>query len=115
MRFNKRNAVFVSAFKEVQRAVHANAVQKGFWHANSDVGCKIALIHSELSEAIEYIRNGDGPDDKLPNRRGGEVELADAIIRIMDLAEYMRYDIAGALLAKHEFNRNRPPLHGKKF
>lgn len=106
--------IFKDSFADVQRAVHENAVNKGFWKADSNVSTKIALIHSEVSEGFEAFRKGDN-DDKLVDRPGLEVELADAIIRMMDLAEHLGYDLADAIIRKHAYNKTRPVLHGKKF
>lgn len=66
----------------------------------------IALIHSELSEALEAERK-DLMDDKLPHRKGAEVELVDAIIRILDYAGGFQYDLQGAFDEKMSYNRNR--------
>ena len=66
----------------------------------------IALMHSELSEALEADRKGL-MDDKLPHRDGREVELADCIIRILDTAAALNLDIAGALIEKNRFNAQR--------
>jgi len=82
----------------------------------------IALQHSELSEALEGYRKGLN-DDHLPNRKSVEVEFADAIIRILDTAEYLGLDIGSALLEKCEYNKNRKDHkienrkkeNGKKF
>ena len=82
----------------------------------------IALIHSEVSEALQANRK-DAPDDHLPHRKGEEVELADAIHRILDLAEARGHDRAGALFEKILYNRqradhkkeNRDKADGKKY
>lgn len=71
-----------------------------------NVGEVIALMHSELSEALEAYRK-DLMDDKLPNRSGLEVELADCCIRIFDTARAMKLDLAGAIIEKNRFNRTR--------
>jgi NTP pyrophosphatase (non-canonical NTP hydrolase) len=68
---------------------------------------KLCLIHSEVSEAMEGHRKGL-MDDKLPNRPMAEVELADAVIRIFDLAGAMGYDLGGAIQEKLDFNAQRP-------
>jgi NTP pyrophosphatase (non-canonical NTP hydrolase) len=69
-------------------------------------GEMLALIHSEISEALEGERK-DLMDDHLPHRKMAEVELADALIRIFDYAAGHGYDIGGALVEKMEYNRTR--------
>lgn len=68
---------------------------------------KLCLIHSEVSEAMEGHRKSL-MDDKLPHRPMAEVELADALIRIFDLAGAMGYDLGGAITEKLAFNAQRP-------
>lgn len=83
--------------------------------AGANDGEKIALMHSELSEALEGLRHGNPTSDKLGEPFSqAEEELADCIIRIFDLAEHRSWDIAGAILAKIEVNRGRPYRHGGK-
>ena len=87
---------------------------KAGWHTNLETGKllernkgeMIALIHSEVSEAMEGERKGL-MDDHLPNRPMAEVEMADAVIRIMDYCGRWNYDIGGAIMEKIEYNRNR--------
>lgn len=67
---------------------------------------KVALVHSELSEALEADRK-DLFDDKLTHRKGAEVELADAVIRIFDLAGAYGFDLGGAIVEKIEYNAQR--------
>lgn len=66
----------------------------------------IALMHSELSEALEGERK-DLMDDKLPHRKMAEVELVDTIIRILDYAAGFGYDLDGAFIEKMEYNAHR--------
>lgn len=66
----------------------------------------VALMHSELSEALEANRK-DLMDDKLPHRSGIEVEFADCLIRIFGTAAAMNLDLAGALIEKNRFNQTR--------
>lgn len=66
----------------------------------------LALIHSEISEALEGERK-DLMDDKLPHRKMAEVELADALIRILDYAAGFGYDIHGAFVEKMAYNAQR--------
>ena len=84
------------------------AVQKAF---NAQM---LALIHSEISEALEADRK-DLMDDKLPNRLGLEVELADAFIRICDMAGGLSMDLGGAVEEKLAYNTTRPYKHNKQF
>lgn len=67
---------------------------------------KIALIHSEISEALEGHRK-DLADDHLPHRKAVEVELADAVIRIFDLAGAAKLDVASAIIEKLVYNQHR--------
>lgn len=67
---------------------------------------KLCLIHSEISEAMEGDRKGL-KDDHLPTRDMREVELADAVIRIMDLAGAYGMDIGGAIAEKLIYNATR--------
>lgn len=66
----------------------------------------LALIHSEISECLEGERK-DLMDDKLPHRRMAEVELADALIRILDYCAGFGYDIYGAFSEKMIYNSTR--------
>lgn len=101
---------------DVVADIHAGNVKAGWW-TNLNTGEalnkapriipeKLALIHSEISEAMEGDRKGL-MDDKLPHRTMFEVELADAVIRIFDLAGSQGLDLGGAIVEKIEYNRNR--------
>lgn len=70
-------------------------------------GTKLMLVVSEVSEAMEGLRKGL-MDDKLPHRKMAEVELADALIRIFDLAGVLGYDLGGAVVEKDAYNSVRP-------
>jgi NTP pyrophosphatase (non-canonical NTP hydrolase) len=72
-----------------------------------DVPQKLMLIVSEVAEAMEGHRKGL-MDDKLPTRAMIEVELADAVIRIFDLAGSLGLDLPGAYVEKRAFNDVRP-------
>lgn len=90
------------------------ASRKAGWYTDPETGLALernvpemlCLIHSEISEAMEGYRK-DLPDDKLPHRLAVEVELADAMIRIGDLATYLGCDLGGAIVEKMAFNATR--------
>ena len=94
---------------------HGLAEEAGWWNdletGESLIGKRnipeiLCLIHSEISEAMEGLRK-DLWDDKLPHRKMVEVELADAVIRIFDLAGAMDMDLGGALVEKLLYNTDR--------
>jgi hypothetical protein len=141
---------------------HALSKEKGWYETWPDgrtkahavnVPEKLALIHSEVSEALEEFRNhgvlrrcdhcgGTGSDPIIPAAKhcgscagaafmemydgrgyalddaakpeGFIVELADAVIRVCDLAGAMNLDLAAAIETKHRYNKTRPYRHGGK-
>lgn len=121
------------------RRIYNNNKEKGFWEDRENIPLELynsnnddtslikgdavkkafnaqllALIHSEISEALEADRK-DLMDDKLTHRTGLEVELADATIRIFDMAGGLNLDLGGAILEKLEYNKSRPFKHGKNY
>lgn len=105
---------FIEQFETVQTKVHNTAISKGWWETPRGEAECIALMHSELSEALEAVRHGNGPSDHIPEFNGAEEEYADVIIRIMDFAKYKGYRVAEAIIAKMEFNSTRAYRHGGK-
>lgn len=103
---------FEAYFDEIAADVANIATSKG-WSIGNE-GEAIALMHSELSEALEYIRHDNPPSDHIPEFSGVEEELADVIIRIMHFAYARKLRVAHAILAKIEFNSNRGYKHGGK-
>lgn len=84
------------------------ATECGWWENTTerDVPRLLMLVVSELAEAMEADRK-DLMDDHLPHRKGLEVELADAVIRILDMAGGLDLDIGGALAEKLAYSTKR--------
>jgi NTP pyrophosphatase (non-canonical NTP hydrolase) len=102
---------------DIAHTIHANAVEKGFWEANTEENRTIfylkqlAMIHSEVSETLEAIRKEKGEDAVVE-------ELADIIIRVLDLwagmswDQYINKSLKNTVAEKVEKNRSRPKMHG---
>jgi NTP pyrophosphatase (non-canonical NTP hydrolase) len=105
---------FVSTFAVQAELAYQNSVSKGFHDVDMGNGTRIALIHSEASEALDAIRQGNPPDSHIPEFSGAEAELADIIIRCMDMAEKNGWRLAEAIEAKMAYNSRRPHMHGGK-
>jgi len=106
---------FTKEFDLVQKQVHVMAKDRGWWDdPRTDAEC-ICLIHSELSEALEYMRSDNKFSDHIPEFLGVVEELADAIIRAMDMSQYHGWKLSEAIIAKIKFNATRERRHGKKF
>ena len=99
------------------KEIHERAIQKGFWESGVDRndGEMIALMHSELSEALEAIRQRNPPSEHIPEFSGVEEEFADLIIRVLDTCYARGYRIEEAIHAKMKYNNGRPYKHGKEF
>ena len=127
---------------ELVNEAHENAIKHGFWDDPPAFGTSIALIHSELSEALEEVRAGNrirpgsetppvyysgggyvatAPTKACHKPEGYAVELADAMIRIADLWGYLKddvdlgIDLEAVIREKMAYNATRPYKHGKKF
>lgn len=107
---------FEKEWNKLSKRIYKISLKNGFWKEDGrNDGEAIALIHSEISEALEAMRDGNPISNKIMDYNKVEEELADAVIRIMDYAFGKDLDVAGAVLAKIEYNKNREFLHGKKF
>ena len=94
------------------------AKEKGWWDEDRDVPHCLALIHSEVSEALEAYRERGAKEifhrlsDNKPE--GFVYELADILIRVGDLAEHLGLNLDVAVQKKMEFNKKRAYRHGNK-
>jgi len=119
--------------RELQKKVHENAMDKGFWDVPHNFGTDLMLVVSELGECVEAHRCGEFANMEAFNelmvnetydfetcfkreiKDSVEDELADALIRILDIAEGYSIDLQKHIELKIEYNAKRPKLHGKKY
>lgn len=110
---------------ELAKRTFANSQAKGFratfWNGHEDTNLdqKLMLIVRELGEAHEELRDGRTPtevyyrEDGKPEGFG--VEMADAVIRIMDVCEALGIDLETRVVEKMGYNSTRPVKHGRQF
>jgi NTP pyrophosphatase (non-canonical NTP hydrolase) len=121
--------------KEIQQEIHKVNVEKGFWDEDRNVGEMLMLVTSELGEAIEAHRKGRFADMEDFSIRGidrsctedfvndfeydikdtFEDEIADAVIRLLDLAAGLNINLERHISLKMQYNETRPYKHGKKY
>jgi len=128
---------------ELAKEVHENAVAHGWWEKPPTLPEALCLIHAELSEALEEYREGNpliygtcalaaedckfsGVCDRVGRPGEGEgidgpckpegiaVELADVILRTLDLMAALGVDVDAVVMAKHKYNLGREYRHGGK-
>lgn len=110
---------------ELQIYIHEWARRLGWWDDSNTktVGDQIALMHSELSEALEVIRHGHSPEEFWglpathdPGRKpeGFGIELADCVIRILDTCQRYGIGLEQCIEIKMAYNETRPYRHGGK-
>lgn len=109
----------MKTLNELAAEAHANAVSKGWWDEDRSFGEVIALIHSEVSEALEFYREGHAPDELFYTKEGTKpdgipAEFADIIIRIFDAAGKYNIDLDTAVVEKMLYNKSRSFKHGGK-
>jgi NTP pyrophosphatase (non-canonical NTP hydrolase) len=107
----------MKSIKQWQKEIHALAKRKGFYDgidfldAGQHLPKWICLMHSELSEALEALRNNISWN--APHGIGEE--FADCAIRIMDTCEFLGIDLEEQIMKKHRKNLKREHKHGKEF
>lgn len=131
----------MATITELQARAYQNAVNKGWYDGAERINIpeKLCLVHSEVSEALEEYRNGKaasqvyfkGVDEEgneahlnylldgdipstLGKPEGFSIELADAVIRILDLCGALGIDLEKAVETKMAYNATRPHRHGGK-
>jgi len=119
----------MKTIKELQTAIHETAVKHGWWDdypltkdngeldTVTPIAAKLALIHSEVSEALEELRKDLPPiyyELESSKPEGIGIELADTVIRIMDLCGKLEIDLQDCIETKMAYNETRPWRHGGK-
>lgn len=102
---------YTQSVAQLQEVCHGLAREAGWWDSRNlddpqTIPACLCLVHSEVSEAMEGARKNK-MDDHLPHRKALEVELADAMIRILDLAGAYQLDLGCALVEKLVYNTQR--------
>lgn len=120
--FNK--AVLRTLGKDLAQEIHENALAKGFWKDSDNrerdeelLAIKLASVHSEVSEALEVLRervDNYGREDNVNTNDFGD-ELADIVIRVLDIGAWTGINVMERVINKHARNVGRPVLHGKRF
>ena len=113
------NTIEMNTLNEIAEEVHALAKRNGFHPESEDIRVFMANqcnnITGEVSELWESWRKGTQwqPCDKACQLNQTEEELADIIIRALDLSRRLGIDIQRAVEEKHNYNKTRPYKHGK--
>ena len=130
----------MKSLNQLRDEIHANAKEKGFYDNPREVGTLLMLVVTEVAEALEADRTGDFCDFSkyeeckkemdVGIRTSEEIEkyafekyikntfedeLADVIIRTLDICGCLTIDIERSVLAKIKYNKTRDKLHTKRY
>lgn len=115
--YRNKAGMFTELWGWIEKNVYRTNRLKGWLETNRERrdGELIALIHSEISECLEALRHNNPPSENVPEISAAEEELADTLIRIMDMAFHRKWNVPRALFLKMEYNKTRPYKHGGKM
>lgn len=117
--FNPHRLRLGDELSMLQSICHKMMLVNGFYdncnHDFPEYAKRIALIHSELSEALEGLRKPEAAHSDKIDRANIVEELADIVIRTFDFAGFLHIDLASAIMDKILFNASRPYKHNKTF
>jgi len=112
---NFKDVKLGNSINRFSRIANEIAHDKGFYDEGKSLETAIALQHSELSEVLEALRDGNPESEKLQGFSQLEEEYADLIIRILDTCGEHELNVGDAIIAKMKYNSDREYKHGKEF